>query len=214
MEKIKKHNLNHIIIICLLMIIIGMIFYINNRSKYSKNQIERISNTQKYTTLLESYEKWRIINDGQNVWDCIITDLNNNTTTLSNIVTKAKLIIRFSSMGCDNCIQQEIEIIENLGVNIDDNIIILVSNQNIRALNLFNKIHNCKIKVYKSDPLNIPFEETNRLYMFILDSSYTVKNFFIPEETLPKLSITYYETIYEKYFKKNSSQKVTSELSL
>jgi hypothetical protein len=116
METIKKQNWNYLIIMCLLLIITGMIFYINNRDKYSKNQIERKSDTQKFTTLFESYEKLRIINEGQSVWDCIITDLNNNSTTISNIVTKTKLIIRFSSMGCDKCIQQEIEIIENLGV--------------------------------------------------------------------------------------------------
>jgi len=54
---------------------------------------------------------------------------------------------------------------------------------------------------YQSSQIDIPFEkEYPNLFAFIIDSTFIVKDFFVPEKTLPELSQGYYKAISSKYW--------------
>ena len=48
----------------------------------------------------------------------------------------------------------------------------------------------------------IPGNERDAPFLFVLDSSRLMKDVFFPLKEMPNLSEMYYNTVYEKYFKK------------
>nr|WP_319398804.1 hypothetical protein [uncultured Carboxylicivirga sp.] len=65
--------------------------------------------------------------------------------------------------------------------------------------NMFGKMPYMSLK---EDILGIPMEKINIPYMFILDSTLVVKQFFVPEKSMPELTDTYLNIIKARYFSK------------
>jgi hypothetical protein len=136
--------------------------------------------------------------------DLTVIDENNSPVTFVQIINdnSPKLIVRYSALACDICMEEELKIIQKYVSKINkDNIIILASDHNIRSLRLLKKSLSMDIKVYQIEKTGIPFDDKhNNLCLFIIDKELIVKDFFLPEKTLPELSKYYYEIICDKYW--------------
>jgi hypothetical protein len=136
--------------------------------------------------------------------DLIVIDENNDTLTFAQVTNDGspKLIVRYSALACGICLEEELKIIQKYIPKINgNNIIILVSGYNMRNLKTLKKSVSSDIKVYQTEKTGIPFEDKNdNLFLFIADKGLIIKNFFIPEKTLPELSKDYYEIMCDKYW--------------
>jgi hypothetical protein len=150
-------------------------------------------------------EKASIMNNNiKFAMDLTVIDDKNSPVSFTQIMNdnSPKLIIRYSALACDICLEEELKIIHNYLSKINENnIIILASNYNVRNLRVLKNSLSIDIKVYQIEKIGIPFEETNNnLFLFIVDKESIIKDFFIPEKTLPNMSRDYYEIIYDKYW--------------
>jgi hypothetical protein len=156
---------------------------------------------------MEWREREAILNNGTKLSpDLTIVDENKNPVTLVNILKEndnsIKMIIRYSALACDICMEEELKQISNHVKQMDINdVLIFASNHNIRSLRIIRETLPFRIKVYQIEDTGIPFEtENENLFIFTLNKDCIVKDFFIPEKTLPKLSDNYYEIVFKKYW--------------
>lgn len=128
---------------------------------------------------------------------------NNSVTSLSNAIGDVpKVIIRYSALACDLCLEEELKQISNYILKIGaENVLVFTSNENIRSLTVRKRKFPFNLKTYIIEDISIPFDEkNNNLFVFVLDKDFFVKDFFIPEKTLHSLSEYYYKTIQNKYW--------------
>ncbi len=56
------------------------------------------------------------------------------------------------------------------------------------------------MKVFNVQNLNIPAEKYNYPYYFILDKSLEIYNIFMPDKSMPEITISYLKSITKTYF--------------
>ncbi len=127
----------------------------------------------------------------------------NDTIFLSELCCNHTcLIFRFSLFNCSMCVNSVLEKIKDIFPNYKDNtkIVFMYDSVNGRITeNMFGKMPYMSLK---EDILGIPMEKINIPYMFILDSTLVVKQFFVPEKSMPELTDTYLNIIKARYFSK------------
>ena len=179
------------------------------RKNNIQDKIEVVSEKQVIDELYSFFRhrnKDVIANNGIKLnFDLQIEDQNQKRMSIGDLFINSsspfKLIISSSSLGCDICIREELMILESYIDKIGhENIIIFASDYNQRALMILKENLKCDLKIYQIERINIPFEEkSNNLFIFVLDENFIIKDFFIPEKSLPELSKDYYEAICNKH---------------
>jgi hypothetical protein len=204
----RKYQYIYILLIILLLIFNAALIVNNNRAKYKIDLVsDKISKFDTYYKLMEWREKEVILYNGTRLSDNLtVIDDNKNSVALTNILgiknNSTKLVIRISALSCDICLEHELKLIKDYIPNIGtENIILFASNYNIRGAKILASSIPFDLKIYQIEKTGIPFEmENNNLFIFIMDKELIVKDFFIPEKTLPDISKNYYETIQNKYW--------------
>ncbi len=199
-----KHLFLYMFLVLFFLMNLGLMFKINTIKKESllsmKNQLE---NFNQYLELYYDQLFQEQLNNGTKIIHTIeVQDELKNKSSLGELFDASpKIVLRFSELGCNACIEEELAIIKEYALKIGNkNILILTNYTNSRKILNFKTKNNIDFEVLSCDNLGLPFEKENRLYTFILDSTFMVNNFFIPEKTLPKLSKNYYTAIIQKYF--------------
>jgi hypothetical protein len=199
-----KQSLLNFVLIIFLLINIGLMFYIKDVKKTSLTTIEyQANNINHYIELYVEQLSQAQLNNDLKINDTItVNNEFNDKRALHELFTRSpKVIIRFSELGCNLCIEEELSLIKEYVSKIGNkNIIILTNHSNVRRLLNFKISNNINFDIFSCNNIGIPFEKENRLFVFVSDSSLLIKNFFIPEKSFPKLSKEYYLTISKKYF--------------
>jgi hypothetical protein len=73
----------------------------------------------------------------------------------------------------------------------DDNIAVLATWQDARALNIYTDQLGFRFPVYRIEQLDIPAEKTNAPYCFTLDSTLRISHLFFPDKYEGEISNTY-----------------------
>jgi hypothetical protein len=204
----RKYHSIYILSIVSLLIFNAILIIKDYRTKHKIDLVSnKINAFDNYYKLMEWREKEAILNNGTRLFDSLtVIDNNKNSIALSNISGASgkspKLVIRYSALACDICLEYELKLITNhipeIGI---ENIILLASSCNTRGTKILTKYSPFDLKIYQVEKIGIPFEtENNNLFVFVLDKDFYVKDFFIPEKTLPDLSENYYEAIQNKYW--------------
>ncbi len=171
-----------------------------------KTQADSISgkfdNFEQYLQLMCFREKQAIMNNGMKLSSELeISDINENLIYLTERVKAPMLVIKTSAMGCDLCLQEELKHIEKYISHVKENVIILASDCNSRTVRILKQSIQFDFEIFRIQKVGLPFEDNNHnLFIFVLGNDLVVKEFFIPEKTLPELSKNYYETICSKYW--------------
>lgn len=184
--------------------------YIQNREINSqlRNSTNLLIDRDSYNRLLKYREKEMYFNNGSVIsQDLLLVDEHNNSIPIFDLIanndSSSKMIIRYSALACDACLYEELKVLEDFFNRIGiENVIILASNHNVRSLKVRKSTLSVDLAIFQIEETGIPFEEKNSsLFVFLLDKDFIVKDFFIPEKTLPELSKNYYSIICEKYYK-------------
>jgi len=205
----KYYHFTYILIIGFLLFVVYVLFTRNKDSELQlKSRTDIVLKMDGFYNFLKFKDKEMYLNNGAMISpDLILFDMKGSSLKLSEIIddnsNTPKLIIRYSAMACDICLDEELKIIQdNLTKLGKENIKILASNHNMRSLIVKQNSLSIDLPIYRIEDTGIAFEKNNtNLFVFMIDKNYIVNDFFIPEKTLPDLSKDYYSTIIKKYSK-------------
>lgn len=135
----------------------------------------------------------------------IIRDSLNQFSLLRDIFSNKQeriLVCRFLETNCASCIKYSIEMlcawVETVKL---DNVLFLGTYRNNRIFNKEKKLYKIEgFDVFNVSGLNIPAEEENYPYYFILDSSLNISDLFFPDKATPDITKRYFDLIRERYF--------------
>lgn len=130
------------------------------------------------------------------VKDMMVSDSNNKSFVLGQLVKTPKIIFHFDETNCFDCVEKYLPYLTKLSAKIGKgNVIILGSFEKPRNLFLTLKGYDLKtIPIYNLDPSylgNTRVGMLNMPYVFQADSLMRTTRFFIPEKALPSLSDLY-----------------------
>ena len=170
-----------------------------DKLKESKERFENLSNIIKIRDSLSLVTEDIHIN-----LNTVVKTLNNEDIYFNQILDKKpKLFFIFSDISCPPCVELEIDRLKEIAKIIgSENIILLASYRNVRHLKFLKQKKNLSVKMYciNDECLSLPKVMKNIPLLFILDSNENTKLIFIPEKTIPELSLQYYEIVRKRYF--------------
>lgn len=126
----------------------------------------------------------------------IVTDSNNNSFTLGQLIKEQKIIFHFDETNCFDCVEKYLPFLKKLSTKIGQGkVLIIGSFQKSHNLFLTLKGYDLEtIPIYNLNPSylrNTRVGELNMPYVFQTDSLLQTTRFFIPEKALPNLSDMY-----------------------
>lgn len=191
-NSLKNNNSNssHWYIIVLILCLLAT--YLSFRSRRSSQicdtiRFELLQSEQKVN---KTFERWKntLLTEDRLIDDFELTGLNNEKVSIHNLITSPKLIYRFTNEFCKACVEDDIELLKQLGKSIGDhNIIIIGNNDNARLLSIFKNTYQIESPCYNfkgcfkttiennSDHNNIPF-------FLLLDAGRNIRLAFLTDE--------------------------------
>jgi peroxiredoxin len=115
------------------------------------------------------------------------------------------LLFWFDEFSCDQCILKVFEFISNN--NVPDSIMLVISNhKSQRNLYIFKQTHKINYTIYRTtSEFGTTIENERIPFLFVLDKSYEIKNFFIPEKSYSKGINDYIVVMKSRYFDNEQS---------
>lgn len=172
-------------------------------TKQNEKMLSIMTVIQGYMMSFETNIRMRAQNEGVQMNDVIVESVENKEHNIRELLPTPKIILRYSFSGCATCIFDELELLRNDDRIDMNNVYVLLAGANLRMLKIFSQQHNSGSQVLLCNNLPIPFDNVGKMYVFVLDSTLVVHDFFIPNNSAPNLSKWYYDAIYEKYFTTN-----------
>lgn len=131
----------------------------------------------------------------------LLTDSNNRTLTLREVMTQEKIVYRFSETNCMLCVEKYAPFLNYFARQFGkDRVVILGSFTNPAHLWLILK----KYQLKDIDTYNLPshylqnekIEQLNEPYVFVLNPSLDARSIFIPQKEIPQLATYYQSNLY------------------
>ena len=198
-----KHRINIFFVCSLLFVtaIIAIFFFCGSKTnKQDEKHLSMMAAIQDVMSSFETNIKIGIMSEGCSLQGVIIRTIENQEFEISELINSPKLILRYSLTGCESCIINELELLETDNRISKDNLYVLITGGNSRMLKIFDE-QNHSFQILRCENIPIPFDEVGKLYAFVLDSSLVIKDFYIPNNNAPRLSRSYYDAVFNKYFK-------------
>jgi peroxiredoxin len=179
--------------------IILLVMYLSSKGEGAV-QLRRLKN---YDKIEAQYFDQIRSNKGEIPFDSILRDENGNTQNISYVVGKgSKLVLRFTQLNCESCIEESIEKLNQFSDKIGkQNILYLVTYSDIRMLKSIRENYKLKSPLLMIEDRymsNIGFESLNLPYFFMLNETGRTSMTFVPDKLLPKTSEGYFNLILKK----------------
>ena len=177
-----------------------------------KNKNERISSLLDDYSKLDNVLAHSSFNDSVNIVvqsrnfinSLLLETAKGEVVDLEDLVSDNFLILKFSKLSCDQCVENELllfrELVDKIGTK---KVAIITDYDDISQLYRFqriNKIEDVRILISKNDDLNLFPEYNYPLYYLVLDRSLNVKSFYIPDKGFNQLTSRYYRLIARHFF--------------
>lgn len=153
---------------------------------------------------LKEYRLNEVILNGTNMHaDFSVVDIWENKKKMSEIISDNTLILRYSEMHCEVCVDS---IVKKLNVYKDSiglqNIILLTTSQNFGYMRRFKKINSIPFGIYNMDKaLDSVLVDIGMPYLFVYSTlSKRINNVFVPQKEAPQLTDEYLHSILMKYY--------------
>ena len=133
-----------------------------------------------------------------------VSDSKESTYNLSKILAKPCLVLRFTELNCQQCVDDAVSSLMNhVRQSPQLNAIILTSYSNAQDLYIFKHLHKIDIPIYNlgEERLQLPIEDIDTPYFFISDETLIAKEVFIPDKSINDLTSEYLRVITHKYFR-------------
>lgn len=134
-----------------------------------------------------------------------VTNLEGYRKKLSEIIINNTLILRYSEMHCDVCLDS---VISKLNIYQDSiglqNIMLFTNTENLNYIKRFKRVNNIHFNIYSiNNKLDSVLLDIGMPYLFVYSfDSKRINNVFVPQKENVKLTHEYLQSIYLKYFTK------------
>jgi|SRR5690554_834788 len=209
-------NKKYISIIIFLVLVLTVLFYIIFAYKYRMQEKDKvIQDTAEKKNICESTRRVIISNTflqfettASKIEDFIISSNGESQKKkLSDYFSgNSQLVLRYNEDNCSSCIDHSLEALleykDAIGI---DNILIIATVKNNRKLKAFiDKFENLNIQIINTDSeINLPIEEYNIPYFFMMNKDLKIKMLFVPIKELPDNTARYLDIISERFIAKN-----------
>ena len=114
------------------------------------------------------------------------------------------MVFYFSETNCWDCIEAALNQIKNIPDSIKlNNYLILCNYSNVRYFQAFIKDIDLKVPIYNNEEkLNIPLENMDVPFFFIINSDLHCKQVFIPIKEIENYTANYLQAMNKKYWSK------------
>ena len=145
-----------------------------------------------------------ILNSNLQLDSVMIKDSLNNIIPLKKAFKSGQkqiLVCRFSKTNCESCVNFSIQSlrkwVESIGI---ENVMFLGNYRNNRLFNRTKPLYGIQdMMVYNTSAFQIPAEELDYPYFFILDSSLRISNVFVPDKATPNITNKYLKNVLKKF---------------
>jgi hypothetical protein len=164
---------------------------------YNDLSYER-SNSSSLKQVIELSHKY----NGQIILDEPIFASTNDTINLFSIIGNSPiLVLRFSEISCNVCIDSQIDLVNSF-LNRDESVrfMLIASYSNPEHMIRFKRLNNIDYEIYNFGGSLTGFNENDVPFYFIIDKDHVVKDSFIPVREVPSLTESYFSRIKLKYF--------------
>lgn len=201
-DNMKIFFLSVITILIIMNIIISIFFIRNKRTQLyylealRENSIENISIRENWESVIQNAGTYLNLSLMDDESKCVLKDFfkQNNCDKI--------FVCRFSELNCEKCINYAVEILQHCDTLIRSKLLYIADYHDNRIFckqrELYGINSACIINVKN---LQIPIEDINKPYFFILDSTFHVFDLFIPDISIESMKIKYFEMIKNKHFK-------------
>lgn len=188
-----------------------------SKTKHEKKWLQQLAADKE--ELLEFYARQvRYNNNLQGHYSTIqLNDSQNKPLLFSSFVHDApKLFFRFTEQNCTACIEAEIPKLKALAKIIGkDKIVVLTSNEpGSKAIQFIKRNYQLEFPIFDvaQDQLkSLEIEGLNTPYLFVGDSN-GLRNFFVPEKSLPELSDIYYSAVANAFLIRFANERPQDNL--
>lgn len=183
-------------IISILIVAIAVLVIIMIRVQ-QRNEYQRNNNLYFYQTMTFDYrsliqqDQSRLLSKYIN-----IEDSNDNEVSFDTVFNKRKLVVRYSSLNCNACVDSLIKYTKQLSNEIGrDKIVVCAKYENKRDFHLLSRINKNDLDIYQVDSLLLNIESKGIPYMFVVNEDYSVSHTFIPHKEYPEMIKWFFDVI-------------------
>ena len=207
----KRKELNLAIILVLFLLLSNIYSYIQYKeiSEVQSFLYELKKDSDIKIGQLEALKECRaneiLLNGNEISRDWEITNLQGGRETLSDIMSDNTLVLRYSEMHCDVCIDS---IVSKLNIYQDSiglqNIVLFTSTKNMNYVKKFKRVNNTHFDIYGiSNALDSVLVDIGMPYLFVYSFvDERINNVFVPQKENVKFTYEYLHSILLKYYTK------------
>jgi hypothetical protein len=204
----KYRKILYLIVLLGLVGTICHLYFQNKKKIFLIEQLVAINkqNSQKNESI-RMYKNFREIESTLNgkelSKDLKLLDEKGDAVFLKDIITGNRLVMRYSELNCQTCIDTQLE---NLNNNINlfgvDNVVLFTTSRNRNYIRQFRKVNRVKFKIYNlSKELERLIPDIDMPYYFLIDEkSMRINCLFIPQKELLEQTNDYIENIKLKFY--------------
>jgi hypothetical protein len=170
---------------------------IKNDSNPSIIENDRLLEILSYNFILEKKNEDMLISGDVNP-----LSEHGDTLKWEALLNTPKLVLRYDERHCDECLLNVFEKLDSHNL-LNTNLLVLATHRDQKSLKIFKSTHRINIPIYRipRESLEIPIEQNNTIYLFIMDKDKYVKLLFVPEKFYPSLIDEYLNIINDRFFK-------------
>lgn len=184
-------------------------FYLRKQVKILNEQLlnltEMLVAEKMYNSVNKNNREFETSYNGKLIpFDSKVLDEDNSTILLRNIIDRYSLVLRFSDLHCNVCIDTIVNSLIKMSNDTKNiNIILLVTSTDYRYISQFKKRHQIKFPVYRlPEELDNFFTDIDVPYFFVIEKfSMRINSTFVPLKENMDLTDIYFSNIIQTYFK-------------
>ena len=183
-----------------ILILLGLVVFLLFALGRTTNHSDIAFDIGFYQTL--SYDYRSLIKQDQTRFLCddiVIVDSNDSIIAYKSVFDKRKLVVRYSNLDCNVCVDSIIKYSKLLATDIGrDKIVVCAKYDNKRDFHLLSRINKNVLDIYKVDDTLLNLDDKGTPYMFVINDDNTISHVFIPHKEYPNLMMWYFDVV-KKY---------------
>lgn len=203
-------KVNYLLVLIIVVLLVGFNVYIYRQSETGhiiRNRILQLYERDSVKTSGYKIEReirsYELENNGKRLSPLLeVFDTDGNKRLLSQIIGSDKLILRYSELNCNTCVNKQLDIlnsyVDSIGI---DNIVLLTNYDNHIYMKQFKKVAGIKFSIFNvGTELNELIPDIERPYFFIIETNMRINNMYVPQIDEKKVTESYIHRIKKYYF--------------
>lgn len=169
-------------IVLLTLLIYGRFFW--NGNGVSKNDYNQaVTSLKALYSIQKTLMQFQLYTEGSELKPQIeVANEKGDTLTIGDLISKPVLVLRYSELNCQSCVDDLLTQIKEIGSFNTTNTLLLAYYREPAYLYQFKRMNQLELPVYSLQKTGLPPDTLNLPYFFLMNNKLQISNVFIPEE--------------------------------